>query len=200
MPPGLALGRFTRQLELGDADAIRLVVEDHLDPHADGHVLLFFRLQIAINQIGGDAETVLGRGLAALFVQFHQHDGKGRHVTECGYDGMRNDLIAVDGTLAAHLNPIPFQGRAPRAARSRLPAQQAAGAALLDHQPMFTGGLEVAAVFAVVVGDVQTLASIFIHSHVYYLLMIRALPTAGVPHPIFILISASLTCRQPPSE
>ena len=48
MLPDLAPGRFTRQLEMGDADAVGLVVEDDLNSRSDGHVLLFLRLQVGI--------------------------------------------------------------------------------------------------------------------------------------------------------
>ena len=113
---------------------------------------------------------------------------------------MGNDLVAIYSSFAADLNPFPIQGRTPRAARPRLAAQQTACPAFFDHQSVFACGLKITAVFAVVFGDAQKLSSIFIVSHIVYFLIMSALPTAGVPHPIFILTSASFTWRQPPSE
>ena len=131
--------------------------------------------------------------MAALFVQLHQDYGEWREVFEGRHHGVRNDLVAINRPLAADLNPLPFQGRAPRAGRAGRAAQKAARAAFFDHQSVFAGCLKIAAIFAIIVGDAQDRSPVFIISHIDYFLMMRALPTAGVPHPIFMLISASFT-------
>ena len=59
--------------------------------------------------------------------------------------------------------------------------------------------LEVAAKFAVVVGDHQEHSTVFDLRHGAYLRRMRALPVTGLAHPRFMEISASRTWRQPPS-
>ena len=108
MLPGLALGWFARQLELGDADTLRFVIEDNFYPFTDCHVFLFFWPKVAIHQVCSYAESVVWRRSARLFIQFHQHNGEGSQIAEGGYDRMGNDLVAVYGPFAANLLPVPF--------------------------------------------------------------------------------------------
>ena len=99
--------------------------------------------------------------------------------------------------LSADRLPVPFERCAEGAGGADRTPQQAARQAVLHHQLPLPGRFEVAAVLGV--GLLHEHLQALVRGHPY-LLMMSELVIAGVPHPMFMANSTSLTCRQPPSR
>src|SRR5215470_13911366 len=164
--PHAADGRLVGERELREREIGREIVEDGAHALSDGDVALRLGLEVWRDEVADDAERLVRRRRAPLFVELDQDHRVGRPFLEARLDGVVHDLVGVDVALAAHVLPLPLEGHAPGTAVARRIAHEPTALAGAQHQlVLLARELEVLAPLRVVLRDHQVHAAVFDAGH-----------------------------------
>src|SRR5262250_1102425 len=132
--PHAADGRLVGERELREREIGREIVEDGAHALSDGDVALRLGLEVWRDEVADDAERLVRRRRAPLFVELDQDHRVGRPFLEARLDGVVHDLVGVDVALAVHVLPLPLEGHAPGTAVARRIAHEPTALAGAQHQ------------------------------------------------------------------